>query len=306
MSNLDKEQTFYANIDKIVNGEISAHLKGSLDELLKDPSYADKVEVYRKARGKLQNAVEGQFLNEDETLKIRGFAQDMSDISSKESDEIDRVGTENKIKRFIRGAVLYGALLFLGYKIVASFIPEEVVKFNPLESFTYETVELEDAMEERIDFKSNSFEDVREFFNNFPNPNIKNVQLFEPKGWTLEGASVIDYDVAVIAATTFTKIIKGQTDTVVEEVEEYDENGELLAPKTIETQVPSKDILVHYSFFSEENRFPQFDPTVVGSFSYYPFASDKYNMIMWNKDKIYNVLVGRLTPQDMAAYVSGN
>ncbi|MDB2447461.1 hypothetical protein N9W79_02420 [bacterium] len=304
MSNLNDEQLFYANLDKIIDGEVPESSKAKIESLLKDEAYANLVGQYKDSHGRLQNALEGQFLNEDQSLALRGHVQDMKELSAVEEEEIERLGAANKLRTLTKNAVLYGVLLFIGYQIAGAFMPEKVVKFDPLESFTYETLALEENLEERIDLKTDSIDDVKEFLKNYPSLKAKGTTISVPSRWTVEGASVIDYEVAKISVVAFTKAIPGQMDEITEEREEFDESGEPLPTRSVTTKVQSKDILVQYSFFSETNRFPEFESAKQGNLEYYAFESDKLNMIMWKKDNNYNVLVGRITPVDMAKFAS--
>lgn len=304
MSNLTDDQLFYVNLDKIIDGEVSSENKPKIDSLLKDSKYSDEIEKFKSAHGRLQNALEGQFLNEDQSLILRGHVQDMKELASVEEEEIERLGAAHKLKTLARNLVFYGVLVLIGYQIAQVFMPQKIVKFDPLESFSYETIALENDIEERIDLKTDSIDDVTEFFRNYPNYQANDAKLAFVKGWKLEGASVIDYEVAKIGVVVYTKPIPGQMDELVEEKEEFDENGEALPPKEVVTKVQSRDILVQYSFYSESDRFPKSESEKSGDLEYYSYESDKLNMIMWKNGNLYNVLSGRITPVEMAKFAS--
>lgn len=300
MSNLNDEQIFYSNLDRIVDGEVSEQDKEKLESLLKDSSKQEVLEKYKTAHGKLQNALEGQFLTEEQALKLRSHVLDMNELAAAEEEEIERLGAAHKLKVFTRNFILYGVIAFIGYQIAMSFLPQKMDKFDPLESFSYETFALEENLEERIDLRTNSLDDVKEFLKNYPNLELADATIAAPSNWDVEGASVIDYDFTKISVVAFTKVISGQMDTVREEREEFDENGEPLPIKTVEVKVPSRDILVQYSFKTEKDNFPKSEVFKEGNLEYYSYSSSKINMIMWKKGEIYNVLAGRISPLEMA------
>ena len=304
MSNLNDEQLFYVNLDKIIDGEVPSESKSKIDQMLKDPKYAEIVEKFREAQGRLQNSLEGQYLDEEESLALRGNVLDLKELAAVEEAEIESLGSAHKLRSTVRNLLIYGVLMFLGYQFAQLFLPSKEVKFAPLESFYYETLAFEEDLGDRIDMRTDSLDDVKEFFKNYPDFYASNATLADVKGWNLEGASVIDYEIAKIGAVVYTKPIPGQKDTIIEEKERFDENGLPLPTKEVKTRVQSKDILVQYSFQSDYNRFPEVEFTKAGSLEFSTYESDKLNMIMWREDDLYHVMSGRIAPVEMAKFAA--
>lgn len=303
MSNLSDEQLFFANLRKISDGELAEPAQGKLKDLLAKDEYQELVAKYKASHGRLQNALEGQYLTEDQNLELRGLVQDMKELSAAEEDEIERLGFDYKMKKLVRNLVIYGVIGFIAYALVSQVLPEKKVTFNPLETLTYETLAFEEDLGEgesdRIDIATDSIGEVEEFLESYPNLGAKELSFKTPRSWDLRGASVIDYEVTKIAAIVLTQDIKGQTDEIVEEVEVVGDDGESRM-KTVSKKTASKDILVLYSFQSESNIFPTKESEKLGGVEYFAYESDKLNMIMWAKGDVYNVVVGRLAPSDMA------
>ena len=106
------------------------------------------VAKYKTSHGRLQNALEGQYLTEDQNLELRGLVQDMKELSAAEEDEIERLGVDYKMKKLVRNLVIYGVIGFIAYLLVSQMLPEKKVTFNPLETLTYETLAFEEDLGE--------------------------------------------------------------------------------------------------------------------------------------------------------------
>ena len=148
MSNLSDEQLFFANLRKISDGELAEPAQGKLKELLAKDEYQELVAKYKASHGRLQNALEGQYLTEDQNLELRGLVQDMKELSAAEEDEIERLGLDYKMKKLVRNLVIYGVIGFIAYLLVSQVLPEKKVTFNPLETLTYETLAFEEDLGE--------------------------------------------------------------------------------------------------------------------------------------------------------------
>lgn len=302
MTNQNDDTLFFSQLDKIANDEVSSDLKTKINSMLEDESRKIIVEKYKARHGLLQNSLEGQFLDEDETLTLRQFIQSSDGRAKEEEQEIERMGAKYARRRLMFRLVFLALIGLIGLKLFESAIERPSIDFRPLESLNYETIAIEEEMEERVDFKTDVISEVADFFANHPDSKVKIFSPKEFKGWEPAGASILDYEITVIGAAVYTQLLPGRFDVIEKEVEDFDSNGELIGLKTIEESVPAKDIMVHYRFYSEKNWFPSSSPEVFQNREYFVFGSDQFNMIMWEKEDFYDVLVGRSTPQDLAAF----
>ena len=309
MSPDHNEDLFYAYIDGVLNNEYSPALKEKFPHSFKEPELSKSLENFRKSRGRLQNVLGGQYLSENELLHICSFKKNMQSGENSEQlateQEIAVYESSNLRVRRVRQFVIYGVILLAMYGIGRNFVPRQVVDFDPVTNLAHETKALEDRYSERLELQSSNAADVREFFLNHPGLGWSDNMLRLPKsrGWTLLGASVLDYEVVKISTVAYSRPLAGK-DILEKEVETLSADGQETRIEVVRKKIPRKDILVHFSFESEDDYLPtSLEPAQYKSIKYYTYQSDDYNIIMWRHVDRYNLILGRVAPTAMVTYI---
>lgn len=309
MSHDKKEDLFYAHIGSVLNEEFDASFKEKYPQSFKEPELSRNLENFRKARGRLQNVLSGQFFSDNELIHIRSFTQNMQPQQLSEQQaaeqEIALHETTNIRRRRVRQALVYGVILFALYGIGRNFVPQPLIDFDPVKDLAHEAQALEARYNERLELQSNNADDVREFFLNYPKFEWSDNMLRLPasRGWALLGASVLDYEIVKISAVAYSRPLAGK-DILEEEVETISDDGLETRIEVVRRKIPRKDILVHFSFESSEDYLPSsLDPTQYKSIQYYTYVSDDYNIIMWRHLERYNLILGRIAPTEMVTFV---
>ncbi|MCY4381253.1 MAG: hypothetical protein OXC40_06785 [Proteobacteria bacterium] len=307
-SPLDDKSLYYAFLDQILLDELTLAHQNKVDSYLKSSDHQNILSLYRTSRGQIQDWLGQQYLVSSEFEKIRELAKKMKvgesrqDIEEKEELAIHEL--KGLRQRRLKQAFVYGvfclALILLG----RSFFPKNTMMFEPVEALSYETKVLEDPyqLNERIELKTSSLSEIREYFLNHPKLSWDNTLLNLGQGWAVVGASVLDYETANISLVVYRKQLDGH-DILELEKEVVSADGLETRIEVVHEKIPRYDILVHYSFDSKNNYLPSFKPSIEGGVEYYTYESDQYNIIMWRRGGSYHLIIGRVSPVEMASYV---
>jgi hypothetical protein len=94
---MSDDELFFSLVDRYAAGEVPAEVSSRFDALLQRPDYKDKVDIFKKSHGKLQIIMEGFYLNEEQTIEIRSFAQGASNMTEDEQQGIEDMGNASRI-----------------------------------------------------------------------------------------------------------------------------------------------------------------------------------------------------------------
>jgi len=267
---MSDDELFFSLVDRYAAGEIPAEVSSRFDALLLRPDYKDKVEVFKKAHGKLQLLMDGFYLNEEQTLEIRSFAQGASNMTEDEQQGIDDIGNASKVSgmlRFLMFITVFG--LVIGGAIW-KFAPEKHGKFDALYYLSYESTVLENDPAGRMDLVTDDPSELDNYFAKYPNLGFKVDLLPMPSGWTVKGATVIDYDFTKVGAVLYSQ-----------------NNG--------------SDQLVQFVWKSKKGDLPVAYEGKEGNLTYASYTSEATNLISYdNGDSTSTLLVGRLSAVQMA------
>lgn len=267
---MSDDELFFSLVERYAAGEIPAEVSSRFDALLQRPDYKDKVEAFKKAHGKLQLIMDGFYLNEEQTLEIRSFAQGASNMTEEEQQGIDDIGNESKISgmlRFLMFMIVFG--LTIGGAIW-KFAPEKHGKFDALYYLSYESTVLENDPAGRMDLVTDDPSEVENYFAKYPNLGFKVGLLKVPAGWAVKGATVIDYDFAKVGAVLY-------------------------------SQNDGSDQLVQFVWKSKKGDLPAAYEGKEGNLTYASYTSEATNLISYsNGDETSTLLVGRLSAVQMA------
>ena len=267
---MSDDELFFSLVDRYAAGEIPAEVSSRFDALLQRPDYKDKVEVFKKAHGKLQLVMDGFYLNEEQTIEIRSFAQGASNMTEDEQQGIDDLGNESKISGLFRFLVFIAVFGLVIGGAIWKFTPEKHGKFDALYYLSYESTVLANDPVGRMDIVTADPSELENYFAKYPNLGFKVNLLTVPTGWTVKGATVIDYD--------FTKV------------------GAILY-----SQNDGSDHLVQFVWKSKKEDLPTAYEGKEGDLTYASYTSEATNLISYsNGDDTSTLLVGRLSAVQMA------
>ena len=151
--------------------------------------------------------------------------------------------------------------------------PAKKAGFAPLETIPYEALQMIVDPDGRLNFPTSSDQDIEDF--------VKNARdlSFEPRfvksapslGWVVEGASVIDYDLA-----------------------------KLIVVQLASQKLNQKAFVFQYEGKADD--LPKSEPGNHKGLLYHAYKSDQLNMIVWQlKDDVVAMVVGSESAQDLAA-----
>lgn len=207
-------------------------------------------------------------------------ASDQSEPNSKNSSKHPSANpnvdeeeySEGKIV-FIRKIVFFSIIILSLYSVYYVFTPSAKKTLqDPLNTLSYEAIAMEeDKTGERISLPSNSASDIQQYYDSslgldfsprFLNP--------IPKNWKIEGASIIDYEIAKIAVTQFENINDAQN-------------------------------LFHFTFQGQIDTLPESEQGNKDGLIYQAYASDQINVIAWqDSPRTISLLVGHISVLELA------
>jgi hypothetical protein len=269
---LSDEELFLSHIVELVDGELAPSIKEKVETYSKNNS--NKVEDFKRIRGKLQMSLQPIYLTEDELLELRRYVRNENDRHNLDELRIDEVARKENWsywRRQLFFVAMTAAVIFAGIKF---FSPEKKAEFDALQSLAYEAIAMEDSAESRLDFPTDSYSDVQDFFGK--NKQLEaNPPVLKPhdQSWVLKGAGVIDYDVAFIS------------------VVEYE-------------NAPLKESIFHFTYLGQLSDLSQSEQGEVDGFKYQAYGSDKINVITWQQSEgLVSMLVGHRAADQLAKIV---
>lgn len=303
-SSLSVHQLYYSHLDQMAMDDLDSDLVSQMGDLAKGEDHTKRLAHYRKARGRLQMKLASEHLTEDQYESIRSLSVHLKDKSADQNDQEEEDLLMHEIQgvrqRRFRQALIYGSFFTIVLLIARSLFPTPEAEFYPLEALVYETRALENNFSPRVDLESSVLDDVKEYFLNYPKLIWQDELIKVPPGWKLSGASVLDYEIVKISLMAFTKRLSG-SDLLEVKREVVSADGTETSIEVVQTPVPRRDMLVHYSFDSHGKSYlPDTKPSVQNGLEYYAYATDEYNIIMWLARGRHHLIVGRLTPIEMA------
>lgn len=308
MSDKKREVLFYAHIGSVLNDEYDPSLKTQFPGSFREPGLSKSLETFRSTRGRLQNVLGGQYVTESELLQIREYSQNFQSRDSGAQNQIEQefaiIESSNIRRRRIRQSLVYGVILLGLYVIGRNFVPQSVVDFDPVANLAHETKAFEERVE-RMELLSENLGDIKEYFQNHPGLGWSDnlLDFTQTHSWTPLGASVLDYEVVQISAVAYTRPLPGK-DIIEQEVETQSLDTQESHIQIIRKEVARRDILVHFSFESQDDYLPTaLEPTQYKSIQYYSYETDDYNIILWRHTGRYNLIIGRVAPVKMVTLI---
>lgn len=270
---LSKDDSFfYANSYEFLEGSLDQKSSQAFEQLLRANNVLEKkLEKLRQLKGLLQLEWQKIQLSNVDIQECRQLLEPKEISETIESQQIDAAAQASYWHLILRSfaiLMILGGFSFLFYKY---FAPAKKEKFNSLEALTYESLALEeDGVLERFNFPSQSVDEIQSYFKESSQLNfsISIPSSLTKRGFKPEGASVIDYDIAQVAAIAFIN--------------------------------HNKDKIFYFTFEGSLNKLPASTPIAQDRQTYMPYASSEVNLIAWQAgENVIGFVVSRLSIPEM-------
>lgn len=267
---LSNEDFFYSYLAEYLDGELSGPAAQRFDEILKSAGKAAIPEHFRAMRGRLQLALQSHYLKEDETQVLRALVQDPEVKMTQENIRIEQIGRGEWVSTWLRRIALIVVLFAVIGGLAWKFLPRSGPVFKPLEYLGYEALAMEEDTQGRLDLPTTDIKEIRQYLGNYPGLEYKPRTLKTvPERWQPRGVSVIDYDVAKVAAVVY-------------------------------TNVENKEKLFHFSFIGNLSDLPSAESSTMNGIKFQTYGSDQFNLVAWQHGYgVVSLLVGRRSTAEL-------
>lgn len=267
------DQDFFSSYFHLyLSDELSSNETQRFNELLKQEEFQNAFSAYKEKRGFIQLKLQAMNLSEKERISLQNKIRDSDATMTMEQAKIIEMEQAVQDSNLYRTLTMLGITLAIVGGIYYLFAPSAKESFDPLNALAYEAIAMEeDVSGDRLYMPGTNPEDIRQYFLNSPGLNFK-PRILDPllEGWSLEGSSVIDYEIIKIAVVQY-------------KLENKEER------------------LFFFTFPGELDSLPDSDEGIAGSFRYNPYASDRVNMIAWQDSPgTLAMLIGHLSISDLA------
>lgn len=268
-TDLANDDFLFSYLAEYLDGDLPKDLAGRFEQLTKGQEKLP--DQFNTTRGRLQLSLQSYYLKDVELAELRAMVQDPTVKATKENTKIEQLGRGEIANMLVRRLVLVAiAAGIIGFAIW-KFGPSREQKFKPLEYLGYEAVAIEEDPRERVNLPSHDVKEVRQYLASYPGLDFKPKMLKQiAKNWDLDGATIIDYEVAKVA-------------TVI-----YSNNS-------------TKEKLFHFSYAGELSDLPPSEPGNMRGLIFQTYASDELNLIAWQSAPgVVSLLVGRRSAPELA------
>ena len=269
---------FYEYLTEYLNDELDPTLKASYESKL-DDNLKSKAAHFAEVIGKLQMSVQKLRLTTEDTMSLHNLVADSKDRETSELESMSHVEKLESVYKIKTKLCWFIAIAIVLAIAVYHYLPKRAPVFNPIETINYEAQALENDSQGRILFPSSKIDEVKSYFDADQSIDFKPVLLESiPSEWHLTGASILDYEIEKVL------LIQYNNSTLDEKLAHFVVRGE----------------------YNLENN----DSIVVGNITFYPYASEQLNMIVWetptestSNAKIINIVTSRRGIQNILSIV---
>ncbi len=268
-TDLANDDFLYSYLAEYLDGELPKDLAGRFEQLTKNQEKLP--DQFNATRGRLQLSLQSYYMKDGELSELRAMVQDPAVKATKENTKIEQLGrgeiANMLVRRLVLVAIAAGVIGFCIWK----FGPSREQKFKPLEYLGYEAVAIEEDPRERVNLPSHDVKEVRAYLASYPGLEFKPKMLKTiAKNWDLEGATIIDYEVAKVVAVIY-------------------------------SNSTSKEKLFHFSYAGELSDLPPSETGNMRGLTFQTYASDELNLITWQSAPgVVSLLVGRRSAPELA------
>jgi len=272
---LNDADLLYGYLDEYLDGELTPDILAKIEPLLKTPEFAGLPDRFQALRGKLQLAMQSYYLKEEELGVLSALVVPQGDKQKAEATSIEVLSRKNTHSVYLRA----GVLVFMVAAISASiwkFGRHKEQKFKPLEYLGYEAQAMDEDAQERLNLPSHDAKEVRQYLESYPGLEFKAQVLHVlPTGWQVDGATVIDYEVAKVAAVL------------------YERGGG-----------KNKEKFFYFSFAGDLSDLPSAEAGNMRGLIYQTYTSNELNFVAWQPvPGVVAILAGRHSAPELAEIV---
>lgn len=273
---ISDEVLLYSNISEYLDGNLDDTAKERVEELLAQAG-SDKFKTkFADYKDHLQSSFMTHYLSEAQRMELtgKGVTVDARKLGEKtESKYLQKI--EDRATFWRMGFIGFLAILAIGaaYTMFAkkTFV---VDNFEPLDHLSWEARAFEDDPFARLDFPSESYEEVSDFLQSYPSLPFKPVVL-DPKlmgkGFRLLGAAVIDYEPRKVTVVAYEDKLN--------------------------------DVLLHFQFKGNMKNLPDSKRISTPELTYSMYTSDDHNVIVWEgENSTLSFFTGKDDPKKLASY----
>ncbi|MCB9229430.1 MAG: hypothetical protein H6618_07450 [Deltaproteobacteria bacterium] len=271
-SHVSDQEFIMSCLHRYLNGDMASDESQRFHALMQQSAYSKSVKDYQEKTGLLQLKFQDIRLNEAERISIQNKISDADTIMTLEKVRISELSSEVKASDLYRKAILLtiiAVVVWGGYTLLKP--QSSGIMFDPLNALTYEALAMEeDSSGERLYMPSSDPDEIIHYLKSTPGLNFSpGILAPSPIGWSIEGSSVIDYEILKIS------VVQYKSEQRHERMFFFNLPGNL------------KDL-------------PESRQGTSGTFHYQPYASDKINLIAWqHKAETLAVLIGHQSIQDL-------
>ncbi len=270
---LTDEESLYAHLSDYLDETLSGDAKKRFDENAKNLNLASVATDYGIQRGRLQIEAQRMFLDEKNLRDIHDLVEDDASRANHEAEDIETVGRSELKGNSLRFAILFVIFGALVYGAFVLFGPKAKAPFKALDSLIYEAIVLIEDPEGRLDFPTDRLSEINHYFERYPDLKFKPKSMQEPNElWEVNGATVIDYEVAKVLATQFTGKNSGEK-------------------------------LFLFMYKGTIDQLPQSTPGNFQGLVYQAYASDRLNVIAWQvSPDVSGMMIGVRGARELAEF----
>ena len=272
-SELKDEELVYAHIVEYQNNELDATLTERYRQSLKSHGSSEMLQKFNQTRGSFQVALRNHSLDEDQLHGLRVLVEDDVARADHEAADIRHLGETEFKGRFFRAFSLTFLVVLCAAIGWYFFGPKKKPAFDALETLVYEAVVMEEDPEGRLQFPSNNMTEVREYIGNYAGLGFKAPLPDNPgPGYVVDGATIIDYEVARIVTIQFSQAVDDQ-----------------------------KLFLFMYEGLLKQ--LPKSDTGKVDGMVYRAYSDDRVNIVAWQaSETVVGMMIGRNGAVELARF----
>jgi len=262
----------WAYLPEFLDGDLSSGDGARVEKGLGAGDAATNVgQEFQAARGKLQLALQGYYLREDEVMKLHALIQDPEVRVTKEAEKIAASQRRETRGTMMRLSILIAFAAAAIFGVFYVFTPRGAEAFDALEYLGYEALMMDEDPEGRLNLPTTDIREIAKYLDSYPGLEFKPFVLRSmPGAWEPNGAHVIDYEVAKVAVVKYA-------------------NAEL------------KETLYHFSFAGTMADLPKAQVGKEKGFEYQTYSSDQLNIVAWQSaPDVLSLIVGRRSAPELA------
>lgn len=272
-ASMKDQDFFYAFLSDFLDEQLHGQELKRFEALTEKPEYKEIPERFRSARGHLQLSLQGHVLDESRLHALRVLVEDDASRATHEAHNIEKLGRWEFWGNMGRRLGILALVLAGIFAVVYYVTPAKKQTFRPLDTLMYEAIAMEEDPDGRLDFPTNNLKEIQDYFNSYPELGFRVPNLKSPvETWQPEGATIIDYDTAKIAAAQF-------------------------------ANAGIQEKLFFFMYEGSLKQLPNAEPGNYKGLLYQAYGSDKVNVVTWQvADSVVGMVIGHRSAPELADF----